>query len=194
MTKSKTYLVHVECARCKTCSSNIETSSEYTLERELNGLLLYCKCCSIKNLNERNTEIKKSKKILSSQYRLSSRQKEQLAYKILLNKIELDTSKLLTDSSEVIIMLANEIKCSKRALVCYLNKHINKSNEKQSKPNENLIQNYITISNNMIPFKCNSSNQKSVKENSMFEDLMKLDKLLAPNKCPYQNGRFLMNN
>ena len=114
---SDSRLIHVECTVCKMCNLNIHESGEYILEKSKDkAFSLMCKCCSIKKLNSSDT---KSKKVFNSNNRLSSRQKELLASKILAEKIEF--KKVLTESSEIVKYLSTEIKCSKKSLVYYLN-------------------------------------------------------------------------
>ena len=177
-------LIHTECAMCKSCNLSINGLEEYVIEKsDDQNLALVCKCCSIKKINASQILLeKKSKKVFNSNIRLSSRQKELLASKILAEKIEL--KKILTEASEIVKYLSNDIKCSKKSLVFYLNKHIKKANEKQS---ELEIRNSIEAQDETL-LQSKSSTFNSFKKNpvrSMLDELNRLDKILAPNKFPF---------
>ena len=169
-------LVHVECATCQTCNSSIDALSEYTFEQKIDDHTgtLTCKCCAIKKLNPSRVDAK-NKKVFSSNIRLSSRQKELLASKILTSNIEL--TKMLTEASEIVKYLSAEIKCSKKSLVYYLNKHIKKANEKQSELESVQLKSIFSANANKI-----------LKHNPlkmMLDELNRLDKILAPNRFPF---------
>jgi len=184
VSNSDNMLIHTECAMCKSCNSSIKGLEEYVIEKsDDQNLALVCKCCSIKKINASQILLeKKSKKVFNSNIRLSSRQKELLASKILAEKIEL--KKILTEASEIVKYLSNDIKCSKKSLVFYLNKHIKKANEKQS---ELEIRNSIEAQDE-TSLQSKSSTFNSFKKNpvrSMLDELNRLDKILAPNKFPF---------
>ena len=177
-------LIHTDCAKCKMCDFDIKGLDEYIIEKaDDQNSSLVCKCCSIKRLSASHVLSEaKNKKVFNSNIRLSSRQKELLASKILAEKIEF--KKILTEASEIVKYLSNEIKCSKKSLVFYLNKHIKKANEKQSEleiRNSIETRDQTSLLSKSIAF----NNLKQNPLRLMLDELNRLDKILAPNKFPF---------
>ena len=148
--------------------------TEYALQLSANNnYLVNCKRCALSRLNNNlELESKSKKQMKSINHRLSSRQKELFALRILASKIE--PEKLLLDENcSLLASLALEIKCSSKALVNYLNKQLRKLTG-------------------------NSQHSESAKKNAaaqkMIEDLQRLDKILAPNVCPFGERFMKINN
>ena len=181
---SSNRLIHSECAKCKVCCSNIKGLDEYSIQKsDDQSINLICKCCLTKSLSLSHVLSEaKNKKVFNSNIRLSSRQKELLASKILTEKIEF--KKILTEASEIVKYLSNEIKCSKKSLVFYLNKHIKKANEKES-----LIEAHSSLESqegtSWPPKNVIFNDLKKNPLRLMLDELNKLDKILAPNKFPF---------
>lgn len=159
----KQILVHTECIKCDLCKENLQVASEYTLveNRDDCVLSINCKNCV---LNQSKESRQKVKCIKSVNHRLSSRQKELLASKIISDNIDVEKIMLSHESFEIFLeTLSVFIKCSKKSLANYLNKHLNKNKQvknRQDKENDSI--------------KC------------MLDDLKKMDKIIAPpNQCPF---------
>jgi hypothetical protein len=163
-------LAHIECLNCNSCSNRIDMFGEYTLSVSANqSILVSCKRCALSRL-AKNVELPKSKQMKSINHRLSSRQKEKLAVRILATNIE--PEKLIAgENSQVLERLALEIKCSPKALINYLNKKLIKLTSQQQKQQEATNK--------------NAESKQSPAFTKMIDDLQKLDKILAPNVCPF---------
>jgi hypothetical protein len=170
-------LVHAECMSCWNCHQAISHLKEYSIESSQgstnaaqNGLVIYCKMCTLDNFQDENEHpSKKNKKLVSIHHRLSSRQKELLASKILALDFK-QQEELLDYNSQVIYELALELKCSKKALAHYLNKHLLRTNlSKEEEVQKQRLQ---------------KQQQSQIK--TWIDELSKVDKIIAPpNRFPF---------
>jgi len=169
-------LVHAECMTCSNCHQSISHLNEYSIEPSKvigksaqNKLVICCKICTLSNCQDENENpSKKSKKLVSIHHRLSSRQKELFASKILALDFK-QQQELLDANSQLIYELALELKCSKKALTHYLNKHLIRANLTQEEVRRKHLQ---------------KQQQSQVK--MWIDELSKMDKIVAPpNRFPF---------
>ncbi|CAF1133773.1 unnamed protein product [Brachionus calyciflorus] len=156
----KEMLAHIECLKCDMCETSLKKLDEYVLhEKSESCLVINCRLCV-----EAKESKGKIKCIKSVNHRLSSRQKELLANKIITDKIDMEQVVSTKENLELFIdTLSIFIKCSKKSLANYLNKHMNKSKALENK------------------------NEEDIKIMNMLDDLKKMDKIMAPpNQCPFK--------
>lgn len=146
-------LAHVECTQCTMCKEAIRADGEYVLDECKNELK--CKKC----FNSMSSARVKSVKSIN--HRLSSRQKEMLATKIISDNIDVEKEMICQEKFDLLLdTLSSFVKCSKKSLSNYILKHLNKSQNKKE------------------------SSSKSIE--LMLNDLRSLDKIIAPpNQCPF---------
>lgn len=118
-------LVHMECLKCSGCMRLIDIMTEYSFDSDCNRV--NCKSCALSKYKMSEiTRCNKTKQMKSKHHRLSFRQREQLMSRVLADRIE--TEKLVDIHSgdlaqnPILISLANELKCSIKAIVHYLTK------------------------------------------------------------------------
>src|SRR5690606_30743843 len=126
-----------ECLKGNSCSWQIDPLKEYVLEKKEKkdaNYFVRCKRCILaqielqaKKSSQENQENNRTKRLRKSQnqHRLSSRQKELLAVRILSNRIEPEKL-LLAENATVVAKLAFDIKCAPKAVFAYLNKQMKK--------------------------------------------------------------------
>lgn len=146
-------LAHIECTKCSICKQDIQANGEYVLDECSKELK--CKKCFD------SISPTKIKCIKSINHRLSSRQKEMLATKIISDNIDVEKEMMCQDKFDLLLdTLSLFVKCSKKSLSNYIRKHANKSQNKKD------------------------SSSKSIE--LMLNDLRSLDKIIAPpNQCPF---------
>jgi hypothetical protein len=164
-------LAHIECLNCSSCSNRIDIFAEYTLTvTDQSSYSINCKRCVLGRLAKLAEPLPKpsKKQMKSINHRLSSRQKEKLAMRIVAANVE--PEKLITEQNSLVLeRLAFEIKCSPKALVNYLNKKLIKLTNQQQLEEQ----------------KKSGEVKQSSAFHKMIDDLQKLDKVLAPNVCPF---------
>ena len=154
-------LAHVDCVECKSCSKKLNTQCEFIMEE--NERKIKCKECDSFNNNNKKTPTKR----LNS-HRLSSRQKEILESKFFQNKYI--QNEKLTENNVFVCSLAKEVGCTKKSLVNFLVKQQEKMKE------------------NSLPARVNLAKEQILKNQAiemMLEELSKIDRVLAPNQCPF---------
>ncbi|CAF0750604.1 unnamed protein product [Brachionus calyciflorus] len=157
---NKELLAHICCLKCDLCETSLKPSAEYVLiEKPEHGLVINCRPCV-----EAKESKGKIKCIKSVNHRLSSRQKELLASKIIRDKIDMEQVVSSKENLESFIdTLSVFINCSKKSLTNYLDKHMNKNKVSENK------------------------NESDIKITNMLDDLKRMDKIMAPpNQCPFR--------
>ncbi len=153
-------LAHVECVACKLCSKKLNTFSEFILEETERSVT--CKECSL--FKHKKTPTTKR----MNSHRLSSRQKEILESKFLQNKYM--QKEKLTENNVFVCSLAKEVGCTRKSLVNFLIKQ-------QDKLKENSLSTRVNLAKENI--------LKNQAIDMMLEELRKIDRVLAPNQCPF---------
>lgn len=161
---SKPLLAHVECTKCSICNVNLKSDNEYVITKSFTNKSnlnesekkeLNCKTC----FNTAQIKSNKVKCVKSINHRLSSRQKELLATKIISDKIDVEKEFMCEQTFDLLLdSLSCFVKCSKKSLSNYIVKHLNRTK--------------------------NKSQTKSIE--LLLNDLKSLDKIIAPpNQCPF---------
>lgn len=158
------YLAHSECTNCQNCQKKIDIFGQYALNTSNERCFINCKNCILKS--SRST-LNGSRNKIVYQHRLSSRQKELLATRIIASNIKVE--EILDESHAILSCLANEIRCTKKSLIDYIKKHLNKIGDaKNANINTPVAKSNIEL---------------------MLDELKRLDDTLAPNKFPFGNPR-----
>ena len=198
------YLVHAECIYCKSCQYKINVFDEYYFDNKSH---LLCKQCTIKSQkqlqldhhNEQsdchvNNKTLKRKKFKTTSERLSTRQKELIKKKFL--TINCDLIELKNYYLDTIKDFADEIDCSEKSVINYIDKRLAKRivNDKNCEAIINVGITTSTIGTTSSGSESNESCQTNNKnylthknEDTILDQLTKLDKTIAPNQNPFVN-------
>ena len=192
-------LVHADCVKCDECLAAIDVSCEYTIKRRSpvasptksrltstvdQEFILNCRSCALRSYQSASkipASAGQGRRKVKKQYkhRLSSRQKEQLINELILNNVDLNVRRNPGENERLISSLAKEIRCSSKALLDYIHKH---------KLNKNSTSSIISSQQQLFLNKQAleaASQGKSI--SNMLEQLNKIDRILAPNRCPFDN-------
>ena len=147
---------------CKLCSKKLYTNSEFTLNENTENNVICKSCCCL---------VKKAETKRLNTHRLSSRQKEILESKFLQTNCMQNEN--LTKNNVFVISLAKEVGCTKKSLINFLFKQ-----QEKLKEHSNLSRQINLAKENILLKKKNTIDL-------MLEELKKIDRVLAPNQCPF---------